>query len=444
MSFRFVGNPLNIRFLLILLSTIFWALMSFSITNPVFARDCSDINVSTSDLGGSYWSDSIDELGLNVSFDANLQDTNYKLIVFQKDVLNTTGVWKTHMLGESDSFHKPSPANSTSFKFHINSSARGNPAFKLTAAELLVGDNHGRYVFLYSDDSNPAAECNLGFTKINGMCRVCELGSYTIRKTGHSCTDGLSISQMRTVNGKDTRCYYKDSNTCFEDSKPISIQLDAIDDKTGLPDDNFKISLNTNYDSDIEPDVSVGGSNGKYNWTVTKKAAFPTLKLWPSQTNISQRFDDSKCPTIEIKFEKFCPSTACTTFDPQQNPAGFELCNQIPDSETTAKQACRNCVADQDKVWTAVGCISKEPKVIIAQFITIGLGIGGGVALIMIIAGGFMLTISQGNPQKTNEAKEMITSAIIGLLFVIFSVVILQFIGVTIFRIPGFGEEATP
>lgn len=124
--------------------------------------------------------------------------------------------------------------------------------------------------------------------------------------------------------------------------------------------------------------------------------------------------------------------------------APFELCNQIPESEDAALAACRNCVADQDKVWTAVGCISKEPKDIIAQFITIGLGIGGGVALIMIIAGGFMLTISQGNPQKTNEAKEMITSAIIGLLFVIFSVVILQFIGVTIFRIPGFGEPAAP
>ncbi len=139
-----------------------------------------------------------------------------------------------------------------------------------------------------------------------------------------------------------------------------------------------------------------------------------------------------------------CTDEEINTPPPSVNSAPFELCNQIPDSETTAKQACRNCVADQDKVWTAVGCISKEPKDIIAQFITIGLGIGGGVALIMIIAGGFMLTISQGNPQKTNEAKEMITSAIIGLLFVIFSVVILQFIGVTIFRIPGFGEEAAP
>ena len=38
------------------------------------------------------------------------------------------------------------------------------------------------------------------------------------------------------------------------------------------------------------------------------------------------------------------------------------------------------------------------------------------------------------------EAKEMITSAIVGSLFIIFSITILQFIGVSILHIPGFGE----
>ena len=69
---------------------------------------------------------------------------------------------------------------------------------------------------------------------------------------------------------------------------------------------------------------------------------------------------------------------------------------------------------------------------------------GGGVALIMTLAGGFILSTSQGDPQKANQAKEMITNSVIGLLFVIFSVIILQFIGVTILQIPGFGADPKP
>ena len=64
---------------------------------------------------------------------------------------------------------------------------------------------------------------------------------------------------------------------------------------------------------------------------------------------------------------------------------------------------------------------------------------GGGIALLMILSAGFTMTISQGNAQKTAQAKEMMTAAVTGLLFIIFSVTILQFIGYSILKIPGFG-----
>jgi hypothetical protein len=77
----------------------------------------------------------------------------------------------------------------------------------------------------------------------------------------------------------------------------------------------------------------------------------------------------------------------------------------------------------------------------VRHFIQIGLGLAGGIALLMIIAAGFLLTTSQNDPKKVTEAKELVTSAVIGLLFIVFSVTILQFIGVTILRIPGFGGQ---
>lgn len=67
-------------------------------------------------------------------------------------------------------------------------------------------------------------------------------------------------------------------------------------------------------------------------------------------------------------------------------------------------------------------------------------GIAGGIAFFLIIIGGFQMMISAGNPEKLNEGKELVTSAIVGLLFIIFSVFLLKLIGLDILQIPGFGS----
>jgi hypothetical protein len=66
------------------------------------------------------------------------------------------------------------------------------------------------------------------------------------------------------------------------------------------------------------------------------------------------------------------------------------------------------------------------------------LSVIGGIAVILIILSGYRLMISQGNPENIKNAKEQLTAAIIGLLFIIFSLVILQVIGVNILGLPGF------
>jgi len=70
---------------------------------------------------------------------------------------------------------------------------------------------------------------------------------------------------------------------------------------------------------------------------------------------------------------------------------------------------------------------------------SIALSIAGVVALGLIIFSGYRLMISQGNPEQVKNAREQLTAAIIGLLFIIFSLVILQIIGFNILKIPGFG-----
>ena len=63
---------------------------------------------------------------------------------------------------------------------------------------------------------------------------------------------------------------------------------------------------------------------------------------------------------------------------------------------------------------------------------------GGGIAFLLCVWGGLTIMLAGGNPEKINEGKEIIGSAITGLLFIIFSVFLLRLIGVNILKIPDF------
>lgn len=82
-------------------------------------------------------------------------------------------------------------------------------------------------------------------------------------------------------------------------------------------------------------------------------------------------------------------------------------------------------------------CIPKiDPSVGFQGFLAIGLGIvdmvlylGGIVAVVFVIYGGFLYMTSQGEADKTAAAKNTILNAIIGLIIVLFSVVIVGWVG---------------
>ena len=142
-------------------------------------------------------------------------------------------------------------------------------------------------------------------------------------------------------------------------------------------------------------------------------------------------------------------SANCSDLTPGAQPETepFKLCSQVPNPDL--REACLACSGlessstqrDRQRIWTGFGCIETRPTGLVNSLLTIGLSLGGGVAFVLIIASGFMFTTSQGDPKRTSDARELASSAIIGLLFIIFSVAILQFIGVDILKIPGFGGE---
>ncbi len=87
-----------------------------------------------------------------------------------------------------------------------------------------------------------------------------------------------------------------------------------------------------------------------------------------------------------------------------------------------------NCAADA--IETAIGCINvASPTGFVEAILKFATGIGGGIAFLLMIIGTFQIMTSSGNPDKIKAGQELITSAITGLLLIIFSVFLLGFIG---------------
>ncbi len=63
------------------------------------------------------------------------------------------------------------------------------------------------------------------------------------------------------------------------------------------------------------------------------------------------------------------------------------------------------------------------------------IGMAGGIALILMVIGSIRMLMSQGDQQKLNGGREMFVAALAGLLFLIFSTLILRFIGINIIGI---------
>lgn len=116
--------------------------------------------------------------------------------------------------------------------------------------------------------------------------------------------------------------------------------------------------------------------------------------------------------------------------------ASTAICQSIPGGPE--RSTCESCVAGNG-AYTAIGCIQATGQGIFTKFFTTGIGIAGGIGLLLILFGGFQILTSAGNPERLTEGKEMVQSAIVGLLLIIFSLFLLQLIGFRILGIPGFG-----
>lgn len=122
-----------------------------------------------------------------------------------------------------------------------------------------------------------------------------------------------------------------------------------------------------------------------------------------------------------------------------------DLCTFVSDG--TKKAECVKCISPGGEnassgMWTAIGCIPTSLDGFLKTILPFGMGIGGGIAFLLMLFGALQIMTSAGNPEKLNAGKELVTSAIVGLLLIIFSIFLLRLIGADILGIPGFTGQS--
>lgn len=103
--------------------------------------------------------------------------------------------------------------------------------------------------------------------------------------------------------------------------------------------------------------------------------------------------------------------------------------------DETACTACLDGGGENGGIWTALGCIHYDQDKFIFELVKIIMGVVGFISLAMMLVGSVIYMTGGGNPEQLKRGKELFTGAIVGLLFLIFSVVILQIITKDIIKI---------
>lgn len=404
---------------------------AFALSDPppvcTTAYPASQFSLDTNWPSSSFWGVTYSGLHINIQ---GLPDAKYKITCFAIWL----GAGVTHL--DLDSNTDLSLTSVTNGRGTLNWNNSNIDCFQVPSGSSGENTNEATGYVKIEPVSNPDSACTIA--------------SYSLKK---ATTGAISCSSSNfTFTDKDG------NSGCFE------VSTDTTSSQINWSIDNLKYSTGDLVNRNMILRFA-GADVSTQNITVVDGKASGTVKAGKDVVNLTATLDDSD--NMSFGNASYCTSSgvalhianSCTEADKKATPtptpsssnAPFSLCGQVAKVD---QEACLKCyygntssVPTEDsvpesstKLWTAFGCVSVgTPQSIVADILRIGMAMAGGFVLLNILFGAFMLSTSSGDPKRVQEAQEMISSAVIGLLFVIFSVIILQFIGVSILRIPGFG-----
>lgn len=239
------------------------------------------------------------------------------------------------------------------------------------------------------------------------------------------CNDGSG-------NIEYTSCIPADNYNCEEQVEVLDIRADQIEE--------YKEHCENIYAGACTEIVQLPGASGYFLFCYNRKDQ-PTPTPPPPKCGY---LGQPCCLDMEGKFyclsgqggPKVTGGTGCVCTIEEPTVAATPYPTPIP------KGSEPNITCDSGNgVQTALGCIPTDPLALVKWIFPYLLGLGGLAAFSLIVFSGIRILTSAGNPEVVQGAKETITSAITGLLFIILSLFLLRLIGVDILQLPGLGLE---
>lgn len=246
---------------------------------------------------------------------------------------------------------------------------------------------------------------------------------------------------------------FKGFNQCLDDSGTWGSCCEAPPQTTNVCTLNGGICRTPAYQS----------NPGSCNWNEIELGdpddCFPTT-MYPPGTLCcdpvsvaicgSGSLNDGYCDTADACTSRASGITNCEQFGQVcclPSPAGASapieiFCDQ--DGNPTTEP-------DTGQIWTAIGCIpivdnGVDPilgNLLLTEFssfwLRIGMGVGAGIAALIIAVAGVIIKTSEGNPQRLSAARELLFGAVAALILIIFSAFLLRVVGVDLLGIPQLG-----
>ncbi len=138
------------------------------------------------------------------------------------------------------------------------------------------------------------------------------------------------------------------------------------------------------------------------NWEACRNCLYPALTMYPAQAN----------KTLEI----------------------LPIINGAPTPRLGHTYTMVGCISTNLSDFSEPGAAASLTKVLLnLVFSTVG-----GVAFLYLIYGTFLILTSQADPERLNNGKRVVYGAIIGLVFSLASIFIINIIVTMVLKIPGF------
>lgn len=113
-----------------------------------------------------------------------------------------------------------------------------------------------------------------------------------------------------------------------------------------------------------------------------------------------------------------------------------ETTNQPPTPHPQRHFTMLGCLSTDAEDFTKSGAASGVTQALLNVIFSIS----GGIAFLYLIYGAFLVLTSQGDPGRLNQGKRTIWGAVIGVIFTVGAVFLVNLIGRGVLQIPGFGS----